>query len=1117
METIGQQNIIQELRQLNDNLTLWLAESSDGQTFEVLTIKPNSDYQPLLGRLLNREILPLANKDIEGIQKIIRANFDTTNKVRYIVYEHLDNFQPIYKPTIKALKSLLTGLDLLKKQNRFGFVISDETIMTNGSKASLRFVGLYDLFQQQNLINQKFLAPELTENARPSFQSDIYSVFSVFKDILATNNDETLKAIFEKSLSEKRTSRFAKYSEIIEELEKVKVSANSIHNSGQLAIKVVVKQEDNEKFQPTLNEMNNTCSFLLDRKLSEGKGQITGQFSTKNFSGRFFADSEGHIFIPVQHIQNRPLQKVIQQGFASEYGFDFRPTKYFDCFRYFYDKWELLNTISELNHTKQDLLKKWQTLPDQEREYIEENAFKAAYTEREESKNNPSNVRFKLTDQFRNWDKLKELKRNQINLSIDDKIIGKIQDYNPTDCFLIIKDAKATVDEIPENGELLQDVRMETSQFKKQVEACKKFENKDVVNPELCAILATPERIPTPNRVDIDYNYFKDEVINPNLKTDDTQREAVLEALHYKPVYLIQGPPGTGKTTVIVELIQQIIKQNSNAKILVTSQSNLAVDNVLERLPENILFMRLATDEDRISNEIKEHSFQSKLKYWVNDTQEKSTEFFSEHYQDKLKDKALLSFYNFYSNINTNSQTAFADFSRLLRLQNQYVKGLFEKANNIKEVDKVFNEKLGKEFQQLKKIQKDWFAFLSNADTDEGEVKKSMLNDGSTEIDLRTAFVKSVNVIGATCIHIASSQYSKINFRFDYVIMDESSKASPAENLVPINMGHNIILIGDHKQLPPVITREEAVKQKVKEKLEDNGLDIEKEFGESLFEKLIVAFDENPSLQSYIRMLDIQYRMPRQIGNLISKFFYDGKLKNPDTLILPNFDKDKFHGLKLKKEIATIYDTTTETEIEVPNSVIFVSTSNQPNPNDNNNKFDRRNECNKNVIREILKQLNQLYPDNLKREKPLTIGIIAGYRGQVKMLTENIDLFQYKNFVLKTKEKGEDGNETEKTEPLIEINTVDKFQGAERDIIIYDIVKSDKGAGNIGFLDDYRRINVAFSRVKRLLIVVGDSEYILKRATLNPNGKFKEFKLKDIVAELDKQGVIVHSLNEMIQ
>lgn len=1109
METIGHLNIIQELQQLNENLTLWLTESNDGQTFEVLTIKQNEVYQTLLDRLLKNEIIPLVNKDIDGIQKIIRADFDTKTKTHYIVYQHNDNLQRICKPTIKALKFLLSGLDSLKRQNRFGFVISDETIITNQSETKLRFVGLFELFRHQNLLNKNFIAPELSET-RPNFQSDIYSVFKCFESILESNQDETLKKIFEKSLSEKRTSRFSKYSEILEELEKVKVTANSIHRSGQVAIKVVVKPEDRERFLPTLSEMNNTCYFLLDRKLSEGKGQITGQFSTRNYSGRFFIDGQQYIFIPANGINKSPSQKIIQQGFTTEYSFDFNPIRHFDCFRYFKDKWEQLNTITELNQRKQDLLKKWQTLPDQEREFIEENAFKAKYTEREESKNNPANIRFKLTEEFRNWDKLKELKRNEVNLSIDDKIIGKIQDYNPSDCFLIIKDAKITVDEIPEEGDLLQDVRMETSQFKKQVEACKKFENKDIVNPELCGILATPERIPEPNRIDIDYDGFTKQVINKNLKTDQTQREAVLEALHYKPVYLIQGPPGTGKTTVIVELIQQIISQNSNAKILVTSQSNLAVDNVLERLPENILFMRLAVDEDRISNEIKEHSFQSKLKNWVNDTQENSSEFFQMHFQSKIKDKALVTFYNFYSNnIRIGNETAFDSFNNLLRMQNQYIKELFGNAKNFKEVEQIFNEKLGKEFQQLQTIQKDWFAFLSNADTDEGAKKKSMLNDGSNEIDLRTAFVKSVNVIGATCIHIASSQYSKINFRFDYVIMDESSKASPAENLVPINMGQNIILIGDHKQLPPVITREEAVKQKVKNKLEDNGLDIEKEFGESLFEKLITAFEANENLHSFIKMLDIQYRMPRQIGNLIGRFFYYGKLKNPDIKLLPNFDKDKFHELKFKKPTTSIFDTATDKEVEVPNSVVFVSTSNQPNPNDNDNKFNRSNECNKNTIKEILKQLNKLYPDNLKREKPLTIGVIAGYRGQVNLLKDSIDLQLYKNF-LKTDEEG-------KAETLIEINTVDKFQGAERDIIIYDIVKSSKSASSIGFLDDYRRINVAFSRVKRLLIVVGDSEYILKRATLNPSGKFTEFKLKEIVAELDRQGVIVHSLNEMIQ
>jgi superfamily I DNA and/or RNA helicase len=285
-------------------------------------------------------------------------------------------------------------------------------------------------------------------------------------------------------------------------------------------------------------------------------------------------------------------------------------------------------------------------------------------------------------------------------------------------------------------------------------------------------------------------------------------------------------------------------------------------------------------------------------------------------------------------------------------------------------------------------------------------------------------------------------------------------------------------------------------------------LDFDKTFGESLFEKLIIDFEKNPNLQRNIKMLDIQYRMPRQIGNLISRFFYDGKLKNPNIKLLPNFDRDKFHELEFKKPMVSIYDTSELKEIEVPNSIIFVSTSKQENPSDNNNKYERKNICNKNVITDILKQLNRLYSDNLKREKPLTIGIIAGYRGQVNLL-QDIKLEEFNNFQIV--------NEEGRLESLIEINTVDKFQGAERDIIIYDIVKSSKESSHIGFLMDYRRINVAFSRVKKLLIVVGDSEYILKRASILENPKFKEFKLKDIVIELDKQGVIVNDLNEILK
>jgi len=383
--------------------------------------------------------------------------------------------------------------------------------------------------------------------------------------------------------------------------------------------------------------------------------------------------------------------------------------------------------------------------------------------------------------------------------------------------------------------------------------------------------------------------------------------------------------------------------------------------------------------------------------------------------------------------------------------------------------------------KNLSVIQQDWCSFLAGVNTVLAEgSKQSMLQNGHQEVDFLTAMLQDISIVGATCMHIASGQYNKVNFEFDYVIMDESSKASPPETLVPINMGRNIILIGDHKQLPPVITKDKSLKNKVDEALADNGLGANKDFGKSLFETLLEAFEKNPKQQEYIKMLDIQYRMPAQIGSLISKYFYDNKLKNA----APELLKDKTHNLSLKKET----------------SIVFINTSNRPNPSDNGSKTNRNNPCNVKAVAELLEQLNTLYPNNLEQEKPLSIAVIAGYRGQVKLLRKEIDTSQYGNFA-----------------SLINMDTVDRFQGGERDIIIYDVVRSSTRTQDvIGFLEDYRRINVAFSRVKRLLFVVGDKDYLLHRAVLHPQSDFKEFKLQQIVQELEDQGLVYDHFSELL-
>jgi len=1106
MEKINNYEIIEEIKSFGQNIRLWLAENNSGIEFEILTIKSTTEVEKKIERVIKNEINSIISKNFEGVQEIIETGYLKENKTYFIVYKNSqEDFEQIENFNKQNLLHLIETLGLLKKRNRFGFLITPETVLVNGkNKILLKFVGLFEIFKSFNQLDNEYSSPEITEGKNPKLQDDIYAVGKLYFEYLLP------KQSVSKVLSKNKKERYKKYSDFREDIENLSEPIKELPH--RQSIKVVTQPQFENDFEPILKEMNSLCYWTIEPEKSND-GNITGRFTTKKYSGRYFLDYNNYIFIPYSKNLNGENDYIKRDGKIADFNFvDYSVD--FNCVNYFETEFEQKNKLSSLNTKKQNLITKWQTLPEKEKEFIEEKAFKARFLEREESKSNNQNIRFKLKEEFKDWGNIKELKTQKTKLFIDDNIVGEILDFNPKDNSIIIKDSKLSIDEIPEIGEIIQDVRQETSQFKKQVEACKQFDERDIVNPDIAGILATPEKIPAFNRVDLDYENFEDKIINSYLKNDESQKEAVLEALNKKPVYLIQGPPGTGKTTVIVELVQQLINNNLDCKILITSQSNLAVDNVLERLPEDILFMRLASEKvvekDNINPKIKPHLFNNKLKNWVEQSKGKSEKYFKTKFGDKTKNKTLITFYNFYNTLpKRKEKELLSKFFDRLNMSHNYLKRLFENVKSKQEIENIFEKELGSNYKKLILLQKNWFAFISNSSSTDGERKKSMLNNGSNEIDLLTAYAMSINVIGATCIHIASSAYREIDFKFDFVIMDEASKASPAETLVPINMARNIILIGDHKQLPPVITREDAVKQKIKDKLEDNGLDFDKEFGESLFERLITSFETNNNLLSYIKMLDIQYRMPRQVGNLISKNFYDNKLKNPDIRLesLKDYDNDKFHGLKLSLPNVDLMNNYTEQKDVVPNSILFISTSNRDNPNDNDNKFERKNSCNVKVIKEILQKLDKSYLNNLEYEQPLNIGIIAGYRGQVELLKERIRISDYNNFNIKRENK---------TIPLIEINTVDKFQGAERDILIYDIVRSSKGKSNIGFLDDYRRINVALSRVKRLLIIVGDSNYIIKRATLNRNSKFDDFKLQNIVKDLREQGLIYNSINEAI-
>lgn len=1101
-EQIGNYLITSEPTQLSPNLYFFEnCENNEGKYFDILTIKETDSNSRKLRRIIDNEIKPLVNQEIVGFVKTIETGFDDATHSYYIVYEHFADktYETQQNIDITSVINIAKGLNHFKTNNNTQkFVISPQYVKVDKTgDAKLMFANLYDIFVDENLLDANFVSPNtqqyLTDKTspKPTHQDDIFALVKTFKSFICSNykNELVTKSILEGALSEERQKRFSKYHELLDLLDQLP----SVRKNFFPTIKVVTQPVYIDDFQPIVRSMNKNTWILIEKKRSE-KGQVTGQFTTDDYYGRFFVDEQDYLFISCPGCKEGKNDKIVSQeeSFLAEFNFTLNDSwQNFHCRSFFEKKYQDVNTLSQLHQTQKDNLKVWQKLPETEKEYIEANAFKVKYDRRELSKNG-ERIIFTLDNKEKrvSWNKVLGLKNEHKILFVDETIVGQIHEWKSDDKTITISNPKCNIEELPENGELSEDIRQETSQFKKQVESCQKFLKQDVVNKELCDIIATPDHKIECRVHDLDYDGFEHQLYNEKLKNDISQLEAVLEAINYKPIYLIQGPPGAGKTTVIVETIRQLVKRQKDVKILLTSQSNLAVDNVLEKLIDcnDIPFIRLVSDNaienDNVSEKMKQHCYEEKLKKWISETEKKSTVYFKRNFVKQENSKELHVLFDTF--ISAKESNNFDLFSKRLNVCSNYIKKIFDNANDFKSAEKVFESQFGTDYFLLKKIQKDWFSFIDNSLVDadsEGKRKKAMLYNGSQEIDFLTAMLMKTNVVGATCIHIASGKYSRVNFKFDYVIMDESSKATPAESLVPLSMGHNIIMIGDDKQLPPVITREDAVKQDIKNKLEDEGLDIDKTYGVSLFEKIKKAFEQSDYNKRYVKMLDIQYRMPKQIGSLISEFFYDGKLKNPD---FEGYDESKRHGLNLKKQT----------------SIVFLSTSSIKNCQDNGIKDNRQNQCNVNVVKELLTKLNTECSDNLKKEKPFEIGVIAGYRGQVTLLKQQIKLSEYSNFVLDKKS-------------LIECNTVDKFQGAERDIIIYDIVRSSIGHDNIGFLADYRRINVALSRAKRLLFIIGDSEYILKRASFTPSEDFPEFKLKQITEKLKEDGLIFTNLNEI--
>ncbi|RDU72435.1 hypothetical protein CQA66_05095 [Helicobacter aurati] len=340
---------------------------------------------------------------------------------------------------------------------------------------------------------------------------------------------------------------------------------------------------------------------------------------------------------------------------------------------------------------------------------------------------------------------------------------------------------------------------------------------------------------------------------------------------------------------------------------------------------------------------------------------------------------------------------------------------------------------------ELKQIQQEFLQTLQTLSQKISETNSQ--NEKTVDSELAERFLKHIRVFFGTLIGISSYKDFK-GMQYDLAIVDEAGRAFLSELLVPLIKARKIILVGDHKQLAP-IAKDEVVPFLSKQDTTKEQV-IESFFGR-FYERMKEAGKEN-----LYHFLNTNYRAHSDICRLYNEAFYGGELRTPETL-------KREHGLSYSSNI------------------ILLSTSKLSNKDA---KQDKSIEGWYNLyhIEIIQKELEKIHKELQERGLEKSIGIITPYRLQAKKLRECLKEFRGK----------------------VDIGTVDSFQGSDRDIIIYDSVRSGNKGQNITFISDEKRLNVSLSRAKELLIIVGDADFLYFAKTEGNN------PFKNILEIIDK-------------
>lgn len=327
--------------------------------------------------------------------------------------------------------------------------------------------------------------------------------------------------------------------------------------------------------------------------------------------------------------------------------------------------------------------------------------------------------------------------------------------------------------------------------------------------------------------------------------------------------------------------------------------------------------------------------------------------------------------------------------------------------------------------------------------------KIERLKSRAAEIEIRINAELFGEARVIACTLVGSAHHLLEGMKFGTLFIDEAAQALEAACWIPMKRASRVILAGDHCQLPPTVKSIAALRA---------GL------GKTLMERIA---ENKPEV---VTLLKIQYRMNDEIMRFSSDWFYGGKVESaPQIKYRSVLDYD--HPITWIDTSNEENQITIEGEDAPEDSASTASSVSAANQNSDLNfkeqfvgeSFGRINKAEAELTLLTLAEYFTKIGKQRVLEERIDVGIISPYRAQVQYLKKLIKKYEF----------------FKPYRRLISVNTVDGFQGQERDVILISLVRSND-EGQIGFLKDLRRMNVAMTRARMKLIILGNKDTMTK-------------------------------------